>query len=457
MMGCQISAVIRKSVSDILSPPIEKASEPVKQVPLYAQICSETCGSTAAASAVTNSEGAFSQLRHNIRRNQTMNEVEVDASHFSLEDAPTIGVGGFGLVRLACKLSSTGADQLNVYAIKSISKKSVLGRSSGPQAVFNELTCLKKLAKANSPFIANICYAFQDNRYLYLCMLYYPGGDLRYNLKLQPGHRFPETICRFYIAQCLLAIDTCHSAYILHRDLKPENLLLDAMGYLKLTDFGVSKHFDSPLMVCKSTSGTHGYMAPEIYAKSHIHGREVDYFAVGVTLHELCLGQRPFEVSALRKLYTLIHRRPPITASPNGSDYDFHDYAADSALSHELAEEETLRNAGLTLDLLHSAPFLSRKCKDFISGLLIFRPEYRLGSKGFATIVSHSWFHGFDWKGLQSQTLSAPVLRDCSRLRYDARDFNANSIREHFNAGTPDAEENSVFEDYHYGTKATSA
>lgn len=38
------------------------------------------------------------------------------------------------------------------------------------------------------------------------------------------------------------------------------------------------------------TSGTPGYMAPEVIL-GHSHGVAVDYFAVGVILHELMLGR----------------------------------------------------------------------------------------------------------------------------------------------------------------------
>lgn len=33
-----------------------------------------------------------------------------------------------------------------------------------------------------------------------------------------------------------------HSKNIIYRDLKPENLLIDNIGYLRLTDFGFAKY-----------------------------------------------------------------------------------------------------------------------------------------------------------------------------------------------------------------------
>ena len=60
------------------------------------------------------------------------------------------------------------------------------------------------------------------------------------------------------------------------------------LRYTKLTDFGVSKKMVNGL--CKGNSGTAGYMAPEIYSKSHLHAEPSDFFSAGVVLHQMLTG-----------------------------------------------------------------------------------------------------------------------------------------------------------------------
>lgn len=86
----------------------------------------------------------------------------------------------------------------------------------------------------------------------------------------------------------LLGLEHIHAKNILHRDIKPENLVFDEKGYLKITDFGISRIF-SPKNE-EDTSGTPGYMAPEVMLKLG-HGIACDLFAVGIIGYECIMGK----------------------------------------------------------------------------------------------------------------------------------------------------------------------
>ena len=96
------------------------------------------------------------------------------------------------------------------------------------------------LVKAKNPWIVELKYSFQDEKYLYLVMDFLPGGDLM--TLLMRKDVLSEEESRFYIAETILAIETVHKVNYIHRDLKPDNILLDKHGHVKLTDFGLCKH-----------------------------------------------------------------------------------------------------------------------------------------------------------------------------------------------------------------------
>ena len=79
-----------------------------------------------------------------------------------------------------------------------------------------------------------------------------------------------------------------HSRCTIHRDLKPENLVLDDKGYLRVTDLGVSREVKPNN--AEDTSGTPGYMAPEVICKTN-HSYPVDFFALGVIAYEFMTGK----------------------------------------------------------------------------------------------------------------------------------------------------------------------
>lgn len=141
------------------------------------------------------------------------------------------------------------------------------------------------LSKLKNKFIINMNYAFQDCYNLYIVLEYLTGGDLRYHLgKNQKGFNEEET--KFFIACLVNALEYIHNNKVIHRDIKPENMVLDSKGYLHLTDFGIAKYAQRENHT--ETSGTPGYMAPEVMAGQN-HNFVVDFFALGVFGYELMM------------------------------------------------------------------------------------------------------------------------------------------------------------------------
>lgn len=73
--------------------------------------------------------------------------------------------------------------------------------------------------------------------------------------------KLTEEQAKFYTAQIVLALEELHKHKVIYRDLKPENVIIDKLGYVKLTDFGLSKilqHEENATSIC----GTPEYLAP---------------------------------------------------------------------------------------------------------------------------------------------------------------------------------------------------
>lgn len=71
------------------------------------------------------------------------------------------------------------------------------------------------LAESDSPWVVQLYYSFQDPSYLYLIMEFLAGGDLM--TMLIKYDTFSEDVTRFYIAECVLAIEAVHHLGFIHR------------------------------------------------------------------------------------------------------------------------------------------------------------------------------------------------------------------------------------------------
>lgn len=252
--------------------------------------------------------------------------------------------------------------------MKTINKDALIKCKNSEKVRANVFAERNILALIKHPFICNLHFAFQDRYFLYLIMDVALGGDLRYQLSKCPDG-FPEERAKFYIGQVILALEFLHAQTIIHRDLKPANILMDETGYVKLSDFGLSRRI--PTGVCCEGGGTRGYIAPEIYRNhKRKHTFAAEWFSLGVILYEFFTMKRPYKEETIKKKH-LEHRE----------------------------KAEKLKN-DQTYVKLEGLEHISKEARQFIQGLLIFNPKYRLGATGADELKEHPWFNGFSFDDL---------------------------------------------------------
>lgn len=364
---------------------------------------------------------------------------EINKSHLSVERV--IGQGGFGKVNAVVKRKGFDRDQW--YAMKTLTKAIILEK--------NHVSMVMKernlLARLHCPQLVNMHYAFQDERNLYIVMDLCLGGDLHFQLTQLPSRRFPEHQARFYVASIILCLEYMHSAGVMHRDIKPENLLLDEMGQLKVTDLGVSA--ETVDGVCRSTSGTRPYMAPEVFISGHAHTYSADYYSLGITTYQLLLGQRPYkpDTSNMKSIV----RMSTFVAPDKYTDLTLIRRILINAQDRK-ATSNDLRYA------LQLGPYVSPEALDFVQHCLICNPKYRLGSEGAKEVKAHPWFDGIDWDAMAHQNAPAPFIPDSQRANCSVNEADVVSLLLEDapdNAPQIDASDQAKFSGYDYRTNAT--
>jgi serine/threonine protein kinase len=112
-------------------------------------------------------------------------------------------------------------------------------------------------------------------------------------------------------AQVADALAYAHRRGVLHRDLKPSNLLLDAVGNVWVTDFGLAKFEEGEdLSHSQDMVGTLRFMAPERFRG--VSDRRCDVYALGATLYELLTLHPAFEGRDQLRLIDQIMHEPPV-------------------------------------------------------------------------------------------------------------------------------------------------
>jgi len=335
----------------------------------------------------------------------------------------TLGTGTFARVWLCrFKQPKTPNHRNKVFALKVLKKVDVV-KLKQVEHVRNERNVLA--AVAGHPFITQMLASFSDSHSLYMLLEYTPGGEIFSYLRR--ARRFPFPTVQFYAAEIALILAYLHDIqHVAYRDLKPENILLDADGHLKLVDFGFAKYLppdpnppqqqqQQPNLqaaaangqpngstasssqsqqqnqqgqpqhsagVTYTLCGTPEYLAPEVIRNTG-HGTAVDWWALGILVYEMLIGQPPFWDQNPMRIYEQIvqgHIRFPVPSS----------------------------SAHPGRHSLH----VPRVARDFILALCKTDPTERLGHivGGSKRVMQHHFFDGVNWDDIYYRRRRGPIL-----------------------------------------------
>ncbi|KAL4296319.1 hypothetical protein GQ457_12G016920 [Hibiscus cannabinus] len=209
----------------------------------------------------------------------------------------TIGEGTFAKVKFA-QNTETGES----VAMKVLDRITIIKHKMVDQ-IKREISIMKLV---RHPYVVRLHEVIASRTKIYIILEYITGGELFD--KIVHNGRLSESEARRYFQQLIDGVEYCHSKGVYHRDLKPENLLLDSLGNLKISDFGLSALPEQGVSLLRTTCGTPNYVAPEVLSHKGYDGAVADVWSCGVILYVLLAGYLPFDELDLTTLYSKIER-----------------------------------------------------------------------------------------------------------------------------------------------------
>jgi len=208
----------------------------------------------------------------------------------------SLGEGGMGEVFLAERADAQFNQQV---AIKLVRRGLLSSQAQGRLRLERQI-----LATLDHPNIARLFDGgTTEDGTPYIVMEYIDGEPIdtycdRRCLTIEARLKLFQAVCA--------AVHRAHQNLIVHRDLKPSNILVTAEGTPKLLDFGIAKWLDDR-QTMHTVAVTHAdfrVMTPDHASPEQIRGEPIttasDIYVLGVLLHELLCGFKPFSVRGLR-------------------------------------------------------------------------------------------------------------------------------------------------------------
>ena len=191
-----------------------------------------------------------------------------------------IGEGHFAVVKKCINKNNN-----REYAVKIIDKQKL--EKKDIELIMQEKNYMKIIKHPN---IVSLIEDFENEKYIYLVMEYYKGGDLfsyiyeYYKNKKMISEKNISRIIKI-IAECIQYLNYFG---IVHRDLKPENIVFgenENISTLTLIDLGVAITLPEG-QTSTSHIGTLEYSSPEVLTGKP-YGKGVDVWSIGIILYTL--------------------------------------------------------------------------------------------------------------------------------------------------------------------------
>ncbi len=211
-----------------------------------------------------------------------------------------LGVGGMGVVYRARD------EQLQIEIALKLLRPELASRPEAFERFRQELLLSRKVS---SPHVVRIHDLVADGERWLISMDLVPGRSLEQHLDNRSP--LPQDEALLIARQIALGLSAAHASGIVHRDLKPANILLRDDGHACISDFGVARSIGAVRVTGTGIMiGTPDYLSPEQARGDDVDHRS-DLYALGLILHEMLSGQRPFEnATAAESLAQRQFRRP---------------------------------------------------------------------------------------------------------------------------------------------------
>ncbi len=218
-------------------------------------------------------------------------------SHYRILEK--LGEGGMGVVYRAEDTTLKRA-----VALKFISTRALVDETARARFVHEA----QAAAALDHPNIGTIHEIGEADGQLFIVMALVEGQSLGERIAEGP---LPLATALDIALQVAEGLEAAHARGIVHRDIKPANILLTSRGQAKIMDFGLAASPElTQLTQPGTTLGTVAYMSPEQARGQSADGRS-DLWALGVVLHEMLTGGRPFRGDGEQAVLRAVLNDPP--------------------------------------------------------------------------------------------------------------------------------------------------